>query len=156
MRFGLIHRIMTDALAALGLLSLLASGQLNRWFVSATLVGLLIAVVLPQRYQDHAIVRRISVVLPLSLLALQTSRLFSGESLLPLAVEFAAALQVVRLATRRGAAHDQQVIVLALMHLIAGTVLGGGLSYGLCFIGFLVVAPGALVLSHLRREVEGN
>src|SRR3954471_7242380 len=156
MRFGLIHRIMTDALAALGLLSLLASGELNRWFVLATLLGLMVAVVLPQRFQDHGILRRVSVVLPLSLLALQTSRLFSGESLLPLAVEFAAALQVVRLATRRGAAHDQQVIVLALMHLIAGTVLGGGLSYGLCFVGFLVVAPGALVLSHLRREVEGN
>jgi protein-glutamine gamma-glutamyltransferase len=155
-RFGLIHRIMTDALAALGLLSLLASGELNRWFVSATLFGLLLAMLLPQRFQDHSIVRRISLVLPLSLLALQTARLFSGESLLPLAVEFAAALQVVRLATRRGAAHDQQVIVLALMHLIAGTVLGGGLSYGLCFVGFLVVAPGALVLSHLRREVEGN
>src|SRR5262249_57936210 len=61
-----------------------------------------------------------------------------------------------RLATRKGAAHDQQVIVLALLHLIAGTVLGGGLGYGLCFIGFLIVAPGALVLSHLRREVEGN
>jgi protein-glutamine gamma-glutamyltransferase len=155
-RFGLIHRIMTDALAALGLLSLLASGELNRWFVSATLFGLLVAIVLPQRFQDSVALRRVSVVLPLSLLALQTSRLFSGESLLPLAVEFAAALQVVRLATRRGAAHDQQVIVLALMHLIAGTVLGGGLSYGLCFVGFLVVAPGALVLSHLRREVEGN
>ena len=156
MRFGLIHRIMTDALAALGLLSLLASGELNRWFVLATLRGLMVAVVLPQRFQDHSLLRRFSVVLPLSLLALQTSRLFSGESLLPLAVEFAAALQVVRLATRRGAAHDQQVIVLALMHLIAGTVLGGGMSYGLCFVGFLVVAPGALVLSHLRREVEGN
>ena len=156
MRFGLIHRIMTDALAALGLLSLLASGELNRWFVLATLAGLMVAMVLPQRFQDHSLIRRFAVVLPLSLLALQTSRLFSGESLLPLAVEFAAALQVVRLATRRGAAHDQQVIVLALMHLIAGTVLGGGMSYGLCFLGFLVVAPGALVLSHLRREVEGN
>jgi protein-glutamine gamma-glutamyltransferase len=155
-RFGLIHRIMTDALAALGLLSLLASGELNRWFVTATLFGLFAAVLLPQRLQDHVVVRRLSMVIPLSLLALQTSRLFSGESLLPLAVEFAAALQVVRLATRRGAAHDQQVIVLALMHLIAGTVLGGGLSYGLCFVGFLIVAPGALVLSHLRREVEGN
>jgi hypothetical protein len=75
---------------------------------------------------------------------------------LSLAVEFAAGLQVVRLATRRGAAHDQQVVVLALLHLIAGTVLGGGLAYGLCFLGFLIVAPGALVLSHLRREVEGN
>jgi transglutaminase-like putative cysteine protease len=34
--------------------------------------------------------------------------------------------------------------------------LGGGITYGLCFVGFLIVAPGALVLSHLRREVEGN
>ncbi len=156
MRFGLVHRIMTDALAALGLLSLLASGELNRWFVLVTLLGLVVAVVMPQRWQDHSLVRRLSVVVPLGLLALQTTRLFSGESLLPLAVEFAAALQVVRLATRRGAAHDQQVIVLALMHLIAGTVLGSGISYGLCFVGFLIVAPGALVLSHLRREVEGN
>lgn len=156
MRFGVIHRIMTDALAALGLLSLLSSGELNRVFVTATLLGLVVAVLLPQRYQDSALLRRIAVVVPLSLLAVQTSRLFSGETLLPLAVEFAAALQVVRLATRRGAAHDQQVIVLALMHLIAGTVLGTSLSYGLCFFGFLVVAPGALVLSHLRREVEGN
>lgn len=156
MRFGLIHRIMTDALAALGLLSLLASGELNRWFVSLTLVALVGALLLPQRYQDHPIIRRLSVIVPLGLLGLQTFRLLSGENLLPLSVEFAAGLQVVRLATRRGAAHDQQVIVLALMHLIAGTVLGGGLSYGLCFLGFLVVAPGALVLSHLRREVEGN
>jgi hypothetical protein len=54
MRFGLIHRIMTDALAALGLLSLLASGELNRWFVSLTLVALIGALLLPQRYQDHA------------------------------------------------------------------------------------------------------
>ena len=45
MRFGLIHRIMTDALAALGLLSLLASGELNRWFVIATLFGLLLAAI---------------------------------------------------------------------------------------------------------------
>ena len=35
-------------------------------------------------------------------------------------------------------------------------VIGGGLGYGLCFLGLLVIAPGALVLSHLRREVEGN
>ena len=90
------------------------------------------------------------------LLVVQVGRLFLGAEVLELAVEFAAGLQVVRLATRRGAAHDQQVIVLALLHLIAGTVLGGGLAYGLCFVGFLIVAPGALVLSHLRREVEGN
>src|SRR6185295_10635824 len=92
----------------------------------------------------------------LAVLAIQAVRILLDENVLDVLVEFAAALQIIRLATRKGAAHDQQVIVLALLHLIAGTVLGGGLGYGLCFLGVLVVAPGALVLSHLRREVEGN
>ncbi len=156
MRFGLIHRIMTDALATLGLLALVTSGELHRWMVAAILVGLVAALTIPERWQDRAWMRQIAVTAPVALLLTQLGRLFAGGALLPLAVEFAAGLQVVRLATRRGAAHDQQVIVLGLLHLIAGTVLGGGLAYGLCFVGFLIVAPGALVLSHLRREVEGN
>ncbi len=156
MKFGLIHRIMTDALATLGLLALVTSDELSRWVSWALLLGLAGALALPERWQDKAMVRRIGTYGPVLLLALQLSRFFLGAGVLELAVEFAAALQVVRLATRRGAAHDQQVILLALLHLIAGTVLGGGLAYGLCFVGFLVVAPGALVLSHLRREVEGN
>jgi transglutaminase-like putative cysteine protease len=157
MRFGLIHRIMTDSLAALGLLALVTSGELNRWVSIGIVLGLALALGVPERWQDRQLIVHAGRGAPVALLVLQTTRyLFDGSLLLPLAVEFAAALQVVRLATRRGAAHDQQVIVLALLHLIAGTVLGGGLPYGLCFIGFLIVAPGALVLSHLRREVEGN
>ena len=156
MRFGLIHRIMTDSLAALGLLALITSGELNHWLTIAILVGLVFAVVIPETFQDRPLVRRVGVALPLVLLGVQVLRLATGASLLETAVEFAAGLQVIRLATRRGAAHDQQVIVLALLHLIAATVLGSGLAYGLCFLGFLVIAPGALVLSHLRREVEGN
>jgi transglutaminase-like putative cysteine protease len=156
MRFGLIHRIMTDSLAALGLLALVTSGELNHWLTVAILVGLIIAVAVPESFQDRPVVRRIGVVLPLALFGIQAVRLFLNANLLETAVEFAAGLQVIRLATRRGAAHDQQVIVLALLHLIAATVLGSGLAYGLCFLGFLIVAPGALVLSHLRREVEGN
>jgi hypothetical protein len=147
---------MTDSLAALGLLALITSGELNHWLAIAILVGLAIAVIIPESLQDRPLARRIAVALPLALFGAQAVRLFTGASLLETAVEFAAGLQVVRLATRRGAAHDQQVIVLALLHLIAATVLGSGLAYGLCFLGFLVIAPGALVLSHLRREVEGN
>jgi transglutaminase-like putative cysteine protease len=147
---------MTDTLAALGLLALITSGELNHWLTVVILIGLAIAVVIPERFQDKPTMRRIGVVLPLALLGVQGVRLFMNANLLEAAVEFAAGLQVIRLATRRGAAHDQQVIVLALLHLIAATVLGSGIAYGLCFLGFLVIAPGALVLSHLRREVEGN
>ncbi|HKQ70231.1 MAG TPA: DUF3488 and transglutaminase-like domain-containing protein, partial [Polyangiaceae bacterium] len=156
MRFGLIHRLMTDAIAALGILALVTSGELGRWTAAAVVVGLVLALAIPEGWQTKSWMRRLSTIAPIALLSLQFSRLFTGASVLELAVEFAAALQIIRLATRRGAAHDQQVIVLALLHLIAGTVIGGGLGYGLCFLGFLIVAPGALVLSHLRREVEGN
>lgn len=156
MRFGLIHRIMTDALAVLGLFALLTSGELNPWVSGAIVAGLLVAFFLPSRYRQQSFSRWAGVIAPLGLLTLQLLRLASGPDPIPIIVEFAAGLQVIRLATRRGAAHDQQVILLALLHLIAGTVLGGGLAYGLSFVGFLVLTPGALVLSHLRREVEGN
>jgi len=147
---------MTDAIAVLGILALVTSGELGRWIGGTVLAGLAGALVVPEAWQTKQWMRRFSTVAPILLLVVQFARLFTGASTLELAVEFAAALQIIRLATRRGAAHDQQVIVLALLHLIAGTVIGGGIGYGLCFLGFLVVAPGALVLSHLRREVEGN
>jgi transglutaminase-like putative cysteine protease len=156
MRFGVVHRVMTDTLAVLGLLALLSSGEVDRFVSYAILLGLAAALALPERFQDRPLWRKVSAVLPLVLLGVQVLRLLSGASLLTTAIEFAAGLQVLRLSSRRGAAHDQQVIVLALLHLIAGTVLGSGLTYGLCFLGFLVITPGALVLSHLRREVEGN
>lgn len=156
MKFGLVHRIMTDALATLGLLSLLTGGELDATMSILTGVGMVLAVLIPERYQEHPRLRSFGVFASLTLLGVQLTRAASGGDLLQLSVEFAAALQVIRVATRRGAAHDQQIILLSLLHLVAGTVLGGGLAYGLSLVGFLVIAPGALVLSHLRREVEGN
>jgi transglutaminase-like putative cysteine protease len=155
-RFGLIHRLMTDALAALGVLAVVSTASLAPWTNALLLVGLAVAVAIPEGWQGRPALRHFATVAPLALLLVQGARLLAGHSPLDVAVEFAALLQIVRLATRRGAAHDQQVIVLSLLHFVAGTVLGGGLTYGICFLGFLVVAPGALVLSHLRREVEGN
>lgn len=156
MRFGLIHRVMTDTLAALGVLSLIVSGQFSRWVSGIILVGLALAIFLRDALQRRSYLRHFDTAALLLILLVQAVRLLLDANVLDVLVEFAAGLQIIRLATRKGAAHDQQVIVLALLHLIAGTVLGGGLGYGLCFLGVLIVAPGALVLSHLRREVEGN
>jgi protein-glutamine gamma-glutamyltransferase len=152
----MVHRVMTSALAALGVIALVASGQFSRWVSVAILIGLVVALAMRESWQRHPALRHLDTVALLIVLAVQVVRIVLDANVLDVLVEFAAALQIIRLATRKGAAHDQQVIVLALLHLIAGTVLGGGLGYGLCFVGVLVVAPGALVLSHLRREVEGN
>ncbi len=156
MRFGLIHRIMTDSLAALGILALVTSGKLHPFAVACVVVGLIVGIFLPLRFRQQAFLKLTGVVGPLAILAIQVVRLSLGGDPIPIVVEFAAALQVIRLASRRGAAHDHQVILLALLHLIAGTVLGGGLTYAVALMGFLIFTPGALVLSHLRREVEGN
>jgi transglutaminase-like putative cysteine protease len=156
MRFGLVHRVMTDALAALGVLAIVSTASLSLWTNLVLLAGLAAAIAVPESKQGRPATRHFATAAPLVLLAVEGGRLLAGRYPLDVAVEFAAFLQVIRLATRRGAAHDQQIIVLALLHFVAGTVLGGGLTYGLCFLGFLVVAPGTLVLSHLRREVEGN
>lgn len=156
MRFGLVHRVMTDLLAVLGVLALVTSGELGRVISVSIVVSLVAALIVPESWQGRPMMARLATLAPVGILAVQLARLAWGAPLLQTAVEFAVALQIIRLATRRGAAQDQQVIVLAWLHLIAGTVLGGGLGYALCLSGFLVVAPGALVLSHLRREVEGN
>jgi transglutaminase-like putative cysteine protease len=147
---------MTDALAALGVLAVVSTASLSPWTNLVLVLGLAIAIAIPEAWQGRPALRHFATIAPLTLLFVQGARLLAGRSPLDVAVEFAALLQIVRLATRRGAAHDQQIIVLSLLHFVAGTVLGGGLTYGICFLGFLVVAPGALVLSHLRREVEGN
>lgn len=156
MRFGAVHRVMTSALAVLGILAVLSSAAMPPVLSILTLTLLVLAILVPESWQQKAWLRHIATLGPLALLVLEGARLASGRSALDIAVEFAALLQVVRLATRRGAAHDQQIILLALLHFVVGTVLGGGLTFGICFFGFLLVAPGALVLSHLRREVEGN
>ena len=152
----MVHRVMTSALAALGVIALVASEQFSRWVSMAILVGLVGALAMKESWQRHPALRHLDTVALLIVLVVQVARIVVDANVFDVLVEFAAALQIIRLATRKGAAHDQQVIVLALLHLIVGTVLGGGLGYGLCFVGVLVVAPGALVLSHLRREVEGN
>jgi protein-glutamine gamma-glutamyltransferase len=157
MRFGLVHRVMTDLLAALGVLAVVSTAQMPVTANVVLLVGLALALAIPEDWQSKPVIRHIATVGPLALFVVEGIRLGAlGRSALDVAVEFAAMLQIIRIATRRGAAHDQQIIVLALLHFVAGTVLGGGFAYGLCFLGFLIVAPGALVLSHLRREVEGN
>lgn len=156
MRFGLVHRLMTDALAILGVLAVVSTATLGPWATALVLLGMIGALAIPEAWQSRPAMRHVATTSVLALFIVQLTRIVLGQSVIDITVEFAALLQVLRVATRRGAVHDQQIVLLAFLHLVAGTVLGAGLAYGLCFLGFLVVAPGALVLSHLRREVEGN
>ena len=104
MRFGFIHRVMTDALAAFGILALVASGQFSTWVSAVLLVGLTFAVLVRESWQKTLSVRHLDTSALLIVLAVEIARVAMNVPVLDVLVEFAAALQVIRLATRKGSA----------------------------------------------------
>jgi len=156
-RFSQVHKFSAYVLAVLGLVALGAGGELPvastvaiaagvaaSWFVEGDLLQ-------SERYH-----RAWNVFIVLTLAVQVVRYAFFNTELLLAIVEFASLLQIMKLATRRSARDYQQITVLALLQLIAATVLGGGPSYAICFLGFVIATPWAMTLGHLRREIEGN
>lgn len=157
MRFAQVHKFSVYVLAVLSLVVLGAGGELPPLSVLLVAVGVVLSwfaegeLIHAERY-----VRGWNVAL-LLVFGLQLARatLFGTDWLIA-TVELASFLQVLLLANRRSARNYQQITSLALLQLIAATVLGGGLSYAFCFMGFVIATPWAMTLGHLRREIEGN
>ncbi len=157
MRFARVHKLAAYLLAILGLIALTTGGELGGVATVALVLG-----VVGSWFAEGPLLEDVRYVrtwntLVVVVLVLEVVRaVFFGLLPLTAAVEFAALLQLSRLANRRTARDYQQITVLAMLHLIAATVLGGGLSYAACFVGFVIVTPWAMTLGHLRREIEGN
>jgi len=70
--------------------------------------------------------------------------------------QFLVWLTVAKAYNRRAARDWQQMYLLAFLMLVAGSVLNPDLTYGLCFLAFVIASTWALTLFHLRREMEDN
>jgi transglutaminase-like putative cysteine protease len=70
--------------------------------------------------------------------------------------DFLVWLVVAKAFQRRAAKDWQQLYLLAFLMLVAGSVLNPDLSYGACFLLFVIASTWALILFHLRREMEDN
>lgn len=70
--------------------------------------------------------------------------------------QFLTWLVVVKAFNRRAARDWQQMYLLAFLMLVAGSVLNPDLTYGACFLGFVIASTWALTMFHLRREMEDN
>jgi len=155
-RFRSIHTAVAYFLAGLGMASL-ALGAILHPVVLAVATAATVASLFAT---DSLVMRRgyqIGWTVGLFVLfVVEVVRVATGGSLIECSVELAVALQVGRLWSRRGARQYQQIVVLALVHLIASSVLNQGISFGLLFVGFVVAMPWAMTLGHLRREIEGN
>lgn len=156
MSFSRLHKLVTYALATLGLGALGLGGELT----PPVLVLVALATIASwwaegPRIEEGRWQRGWNVAL-LGLLVVEILRGVVGEPPLALALEMSAALQISRLANRRRAAEHQQIAILAFLHLCAATVLTTEVIYGALFLGFVVLTPWMLALTHLRAEIEGH
>lgn len=156
MSFASLHKWVTYGMAGLGLVALFLGGELTLPSELAIAFGFFASsFVEGPRIHSAGWQRGWNVAL-LALLVLQILRGALGGAPLALALEFTAALQLSRLCNRRTAAEHQQIAILAFLHLCAATVLSTEIGYGLAFLGFVIVAPWMLALTHLRSEIEGH
>jgi len=156
MSFARLHKVVAYLIAGLGLASLALGEELSMGAGVLIAIGFVAsAFVEGPILADPRWARGWTIGL-LALVVLQIARGVLGAPILPLVLELAAALQISRLMSRRGAREHQQIAALALLHLIAATVLSTELAYAFAFLGFVVALPWMLALSHLRSEIEGQ
>lgn len=156
MSFIRLHKLITYIVACVGLFALSLGGVLRPPLIA--LMGVLVVVswflderrFLPERWS------RTITALMAALAVVQVVRGFMDTSILTLSVEFVGVLQVSRLYHRRSALDHQHIAVLAIIHLLAATILSNGLDYALVFLLYVVATPWILALNHLRGELESQ
>ncbi|MGZ3476565.1 MAG: transglutaminase family protein, partial [Polyangiales bacterium] len=148
MKFGLTHRLLVSAVVAFGVAGLARESPL-------LLLAAVVSLALSDSFRESARARYLAATFAFVVTAAELARIGRAPAS-QLAIETLLALQILRVGTRRGATHDLQIVFLALAQLVLGAAVGGGSLHRLAVVGFVLVAPGALALSYLRREVEGN
>ncbi|HEY3806435.1 MAG TPA: DUF3488 and transglutaminase-like domain-containing protein [Kofleriaceae bacterium] len=156
MRFAAAHKAATYLLVACAYVAMIAGGGVSPLIALAGAVGLV-----GSWWWEPPLVRfeRWSWVWTVaSLFALVYSVLtaiVTGD-FLGVGAQFLVWLVVAKAYNRRAARDWQQIYLLSFLMLVAGSVLDPDLTYGVCFLGYVIAATWAMTLFHLRREMEDN
>jgi protein-glutamine gamma-glutamyltransferase len=155
-RFAAAHKAATYLLVACAYIAMIAGGGVSPLIALAGFVGLI-----GSWWWEPPLIRfeRWSWVwTTASVFALVYSVLtaiVTGD-FLGVGAQFLVWLIVAKSYNRRAARDWQQIYLLSFLMLVAGSVLNADLTYGLCFLGYVIAATWALTLFHLRREMEDN
>jgi protein-glutamine gamma-glutamyltransferase len=155
-RFAVAHKVATYLMVGFAYFALIAGGGLSPLISLGGLVALIASWWWEPpliRFEKWALAWTIGSVLALvySVLTAAISADFLGVG-----AQFLVWLIVAKAFNRRAARDWQQMYLLAFLMLVAGSVLNPDLTYGLCFLGFVIASTWALTLFHLRREMEDN
>ena len=159
MRFSAIHKTTTYlmALAAWGAVALAPDADLAAiaialplfavsWFLEPPRVSL-------KTTARLAIAWNVATV---AFFAVTIMSILSGEPAVPSGIRFLSFLLVNKLCNRRSSKDYQQTYIITFLLLVAATTVNSELTYALCFVAYVVFATWALILFHLRREMEDN
>ncbi len=156
MRFALTHKATTYALLAFAYLAMAAGGGLEPTISILGGVGLFISwwwepPIIPQgRWAWVWTVASVLVLLYSAVSAVATA------DYLKVGAEFLVWLVVAKACNRATARDWLQLYLLAFLMLVAGSVLNADLTYGVCFLGFVITSTWSLTLFQLRREMEDS
>jgi len=155
-RFAVAHKAATYLMVGFAYLGMIAGGGVSPLIALAGLVGLI-----GSWWWEPPTIRFEKwswLWATVSVFALVYSVLTSVVTgdFLGVGAQFLIWLVVAKAYNRRAARDWQQMYLLAFLMLVAGSVLNADLTYGLCFLGFVISSTWALTLFHLRREMEDN
>lgn len=155
MRFGLAHKMATYGMVGFALLAMTTGGGVSPIFMLLGLGGLAASWFVEPRGPAGKVALLWSAASLLFLAYSVVTALATGD-FLGVGAEFLIWLTVAKACNRRALADWQQMYLLAFLMLVAGSVLNADIMYGLCFLGFVIFSTWALILFHLRREIESN
>ena len=156
MRFAVAHKTATYLMVGFAYLAMTTGGGLSP-LMSFGGLALMIASWWWEppriRYERWSLVWTILSVFALAYAVL--TAVVTGD-FLGVGGQFLVWLVIAKSFNRRAARDWQQLYLLAFLMLVAGSVLNPELTYGLCFLGFVISSTWAMTLFHLRREMEDN
>ncbi len=156
MRFAVAHKAATYLMIGFAYLAMITGGGVSPMIALAGLVGLVGSWWWEPptiKFERWAWVWTIASVFAMVYSVL--TAVVTGD-FLGIGAQFLIWLVVAKAYNRRSARDWQQIYLLTFLMLVAGSVLNADLTYGLCFLGFVIAATWALTLFHLRREMEDN
>jgi hypothetical protein len=155
-RFAFAHKLSTYIMVVCAYAALALGGFLDDVWVMGALLGIAGSWFWEPPRVDLARWGKLWTGVALAVFVYSALTVIAGRDILLSGAEFLMFLTVVKLFNRRACKDYQHVYVLTFLMLVAGTVLNYEISYGFFFVGFVVASTWALILFHLRREMEDN
>lgn len=156
MRFAYAHKLSTYLVVLCAFFALCLSGELSQIAVLVAFAGIVASWFWePPRIRFERFTIPWTIV-SLLILAYTLFSAFSGGDVLLIGGEFLLYLLIAKLFNRRTCKDYLHIYVITFLMLVAGTVLNSEFTYGVFFLGYVVAATWALILFHLRREMEDN